>query len=99
MNKNIKDKKDTTYTDWAVLIGAIVYFVAPIDLIPDVAPMGFLDDTALLTAAFKAAKSLFTATDMSKANAKAAALLGDHFDVEKARKMTQDIIETTQRYT
>ncbi len=93
------DKKNTSYTDWAVLIGAIVYFVAPIDLIPDVAPMGFLDDTAILTAAFKAAKSLFTASDISKANAKAAALLGNHFDPEKAAKMTREIIETSKRYT
>jgi uncharacterized membrane protein YkvA (DUF1232 family) len=38
----------------ATLIGAIAYFVLPIDAIPDVLPvLGFTDDAAVLTAAIK----------------------------------------------
>ena len=36
-----------------VLLGALAYFVMPIDIIPDVfAMVGFSDDIAVLTAAF-----------------------------------------------
>lgn len=85
------------FLDIAVLIGAIVYFVTPIDLIPDVTPIGFIDDTALLTMAFNSAKSLFSSSDIAKANEKAAKLLGDHFDPEKAAKMAQQIIASRKK--
>ena len=42
----------------ATLIGAIAYFVLPIDAIPDVLPvLGFTDDAAVLTAAIKLVSS------------------------------------------
>ena len=38
----------------ASLAGALIYFISPIDLIPDWIPMaGFLDDAAILAAVFK----------------------------------------------
>lgn len=84
----------SNFLDIAVLIGAIVYFVTPADLIPDVVPMGFIDDTALLTMAFNSAKHLFSVSDIGKANEKAAKLLGKHFDAEKAAMMTKKIIDS-----
>lgn len=62
-------------------------------MIPDIAPIGFVDDTALLTLAFNSAKSLFNSLDFSKANEQAAKLLGDNFDAEKAAKMTRKFLE------
>lgn len=88
---------NSNFLDIAVLIGAIVYFVTPLDLIPDVTPIGFIDDTALLTMAFNSAKSLFSSADLAKANEKAAKLLGDNFDAEKAAKMTQQIIASRKK--
>ena len=42
----------------AVLVGAIVYFVVPDDLIPDYIPViGYADDAAVLAAAFKLVSS------------------------------------------
>jgi uncharacterized membrane protein YkvA (DUF1232 family) len=42
----------------AVLVGAIVYFVVPDDLIPDYIPvLGYADDAAVLAAAFKLVSS------------------------------------------
>ncbi len=35
----------------AIIIGALGYFISPIDLIPDVLPGGFVDDASVLTAA------------------------------------------------
>ena len=38
----------------ATLVGALAYFVLPIDAIPDVLPvLGFTDDAAVLAAAIK----------------------------------------------
>ena len=38
----------------ASLAGALIYFISPVDLIPDWIPMaGFLDDAAILAAVFK----------------------------------------------
>jgi uncharacterized membrane protein YkvA (DUF1232 family) len=42
----------------AVLVGAMVYFVVPDDLIPDYIPViGYADDAAVLAAAFKVVSS------------------------------------------
>lgn len=92
-----KEKSKVNYLDVAVLMGAIVYFVTPIDLIPDFAPLGFIDDTALLTMAFNSAKRLFKNSDIARANETAARLLGDNFDAEKAAKMTQKIIDASRK--
>lgn len=93
----MENNKNSNFVDIAVLVGAIVYFVAPVDLIPDIAPLGFIDDTSLLTLAFNSAKSLFSNSDIAKANEKAAKLLGDNFDVEKAAQMTKKIIDARKK--
>lgn len=91
--ENNKPQKNNSYIDLAVLIGTIVYFVTPVDLLPDITPIGFMDDTAILTIAFDSAKSLFSSSDIAKANQKAAKLLGDNFDSEKAAKMVKMIMD------
>jgi uncharacterized membrane protein YkvA (DUF1232 family) len=46
--------RDTPLPVKATLVGAIAYFVLPIDAIPDVLPvLGFTDDAAVLAAAIK----------------------------------------------
>ncbi len=38
----------------SIVVGALIYFVAPIDAIPDIAPLiGYLDDLGVLTALLK----------------------------------------------
>ena len=93
----MENQNNGNFLDIAVLLGAIVYFVTPIDLIPDIMPIGFVDDTALLTMAFNSAKSLFSNSDIAKANDKAAKLLGQHFDAEKAANLTQQIIAARKK--
>jgi uncharacterized membrane protein YkvA (DUF1232 family) len=45
----------------ATLVGALAYFILPIDAIPDVLPViGFTDDAAVLTAAIKLVASHIT---------------------------------------
>ncbi|MBB3696291.1 DUF1232 domain-containing protein [Flammeovirga yaeyamensis] len=45
--------EDTPNTSKLVIMGALGYFILPIDLIPDIAPgIGFTDDLAALTSAF-----------------------------------------------
>lgn len=52
----------------ATLFGALAYFVLPIDLIPDVAPIiGFTDDAAVLALAIKAISGSLTQEHRDKA--------------------------------
>lgn len=38
----------------AIVVGALVYFISPIDTIPDIAPLvGYLDDLGVVTAVLK----------------------------------------------
>lgn len=62
--------KDTSGEDRAKIVGALGYFILPLDLIPDWLPaLGFTDDLAALTwALYAVAKNL---TPDVKANAKA----------------------------
>ena len=54
----------------AVLMGALAYFIVPIDVIPDFIPgLGFTDDAAILPAAISAVRS---------------ALRPEHFDAARA---------------
>src|SRR5690349_5726237 len=49
--------KDTPFKVKAILLGALAYFVLPVDTIPDiVAGIGFTDDVAVLTAAISAVR-------------------------------------------
>lgn len=45
------------YVSWhrkAIVVAALVYFISPIDTIPDIAPLvGYLDDLGVLTALLK----------------------------------------------
>ncbi|NUN09772.1 MAG: DUF1232 domain-containing protein [Ignavibacteriaceae bacterium] len=49
----MKDK----YVPWyrkSIVVGALVYFISPIDTIPDLAPLiGYLDDLGVITALIK----------------------------------------------
>lgn len=49
----MKDK----YVPWyrkSIVIGALIYFISPIDAIPDLAPLiGYLDDLGVITAVIK----------------------------------------------
>ncbi|MBQ3834219.1 MAG: DUF1232 domain-containing protein [Elusimicrobia bacterium] len=52
INKDIKDSKNKKFWAWIFFIAAIVYGMSPIDLIPDMPVVGWIDDVALGTAAF-----------------------------------------------
>lgn len=45
------------YVPWyrkSIVIGALIYFISPIDTIPDIAPLvGYLDDLGVITAVLK----------------------------------------------
>ena len=54
MLKN-KDKFKLQKGSLAIIVGALVYVISPIDLVPDVIPvLGLLDDAAIIAAAVKA---------------------------------------------
>ena len=78
--------------DILILAGAIAYFVIPTDLIPDFLPMGFADDIAALTAAFKSGKKIFSAISVEKAEKKTHEIMGDNFDEATAVRMVGEII-------
>lgn len=53
--------RDTPLRVKGILLGALAYFVLPVDAIPDiVAGIGFTDDIAVLTAAIAAVRSHIT---------------------------------------
>lgn len=47
-------------TDRAIIIGALGYFILPIDIIPDILPGGYLDDFGILMKALTMVKELVT---------------------------------------
>lgn len=79
--------------DILMLAGAIAYFVIPTDLIPDFLPLGFADDIAALTAAFRAGKKIFSAISVEKAEKKTREIMGDNFDEATATRMADEISE------
>ncbi len=84
---------DIPMTDVLLLAGAIAYFVCPADVIPDVLPaVGYSDDLAALTYAYKKAYGIFTTAAKGTALEKTAELLGEHFDPETAAKVTSNLI-------
>lgn len=63
----------TSLKDKAVILGALGYLILPVDLIPDFIPLlGFTDDIAALTLAFKAIRNSVTPEIEAKAAAKLA---------------------------
>ena len=60
--------RSTPATVRAVLLGALAYFVMPVDLIPDfIAGLGFTDDATVLMAAFSAVRKYLTPEHRSRA--------------------------------
>lgn len=60
----------TPATAKGILIGALVYFVSPIDLVPDVlAVVGFTDDAAVLAAAIATVRRHLLPEHVDKARA------------------------------
>ena len=60
----------------ATLVGAIAYFVLPVDAIPDVLPViGFTDDAAVLTTAIRMVAGHITPEHRSAAQEKLAAMI------------------------
>ncbi len=91
--KNRDVVTDIPMTDVLLLAGAIAYFVCPADVIPDVMPgIGYSDDLAVLTFAYKKAYSIFTTAAKGTALEKTAELLGENFDPEKAAKVTSNFL-------
>ena len=69
--------RDTPLQVKATLVGAIAYFVLPLDTIPDVLPvLGFTDDAAVMVAALRAVGSQITAGHRERARAALARLAG-----------------------
>ena len=59
-----------------VIVGALLYFVSPIDLVPDIlGPLGFSDDLAVIAMVFKQVKAYLTDDIRSKAAAATAQLM------------------------
>lgn len=84
---------DIPMTDVLLLAGAIAYFVCPADLIPDVMPgIGYSDDIAALTFAYKKAYGIFSTAAKGTALEKTAELLGEKFDPETAAKVTSNFL-------
>lgn len=72
--------KDADVPPWAksVIIGALAYFIAPIDLIPDFIPVvGFADDFGTLLAAVAVVAKLINDDTRGKARAKLVAWFGE----------------------
>lgn len=60
--------KDTSTKTKGILLGALAYFVLPVDAIPDIlAGIGFTDDIAVLSAAIAAVRASITPAHRSAA--------------------------------
>jgi hypothetical protein len=51
-NKNIEENQSKKVWAWILFIAAIIYGASPIDLIPDMPVVGWIDDFAIGAAAF-----------------------------------------------
>ncbi len=72
----LKDK-NTPLKSKSIIVGALGYFILPIDLIPDLIPIaGFSDDLTALTAVVMAVSTSVTPEIKKKAEEKTAELLG-----------------------
>lgn len=59
--------KEVPLTDKTIVVGALGYFILPVDLIPDFLPGGYADDGAALILAVKSIWDNITAATKSKA--------------------------------
>jgi len=53
----------------ATIAAALLYFVSPLDLIPDFLPGGYLDDAAVIAAAFKGVQDIISDEHLARADA------------------------------
>lgn len=68
--------EETPMRSKMVIVGALLYFVSPIDLVPDIlGPLGFSDDLAVIAMVFKQVKAYLTDDIRSKAAAATAQLM------------------------
>ena len=51
-NKNIEESQSKKVWAWILFIAAIIYGTSPIDLIPDMPILGWIDDFTIVAAAF-----------------------------------------------
>ena len=51
-NKNIEESQSKKVWAWILFIAAIIYGASPIDLIPDMPILGWIDDFTIVAAAF-----------------------------------------------
>ena len=71
------DSETPTYVK-AVLMGAVAYFVVPVDLLPDfIAVFGFTDDATVLFAALKTVEGHVTEAHKGQAQARLRKLRGE----------------------
>ena len=85
------DIKNIPWTDILLLAGAVGYFILPLDIVPDTIPgLGFADDTAALSFAFKKAFDIFSNESIEKAREKTQQIFGKNFDEEKLAKLIVD---------
>lgn len=62
---------DVPLSNKTIILGALGYFILPLDMIPDLIPaLGFTDDIAALTLAYKAIQSSITPEIKARAEAK-----------------------------
>ena len=62
---------DVPLSNKTIILGALGYFILPLDMIPDLIPaLGFTDDIAALTLAYKAIQSSITPEITALAEAK-----------------------------
>lgn len=67
--------------DVVVLTGALGYLILPTDIVPDIiAGIGFTDDMAVMTMAFKRARNIFSSVAQGTALEKTAEIFGEKFD-------------------
>lgn len=69
----------------AVIVSALVYFICPVDAIPDTIPViGFSDDLTAVAAAVNAVQDILTPEVVAKAKAKHSEWFGEVDDAELA---------------
>lgn len=73
---------DVSWKDKAIVIGALGYFICPVDLIPDLVPGGLVDDGAALLYAAKSIWDNITPSVHKKARARLSDWFGTVSDID-----------------
>lgn len=73
----VMESDDVPLKDKALIVGALGYFICPIDFIPDVIPVaGYTDDLAAILAVVQTVSAYATPEIVAKANSKAKSYFG-----------------------